>query len=536
MPLRLVISRLGIHLHKYLFSAILILILIFMLNVCYFARVNAASSTSSIVTHHMTAQAKAGPVISDPRLKAEVVFRGLKFPTAMAFLGPNDFLVLEKNSGTVQRVINGKAIPSPLLHINVLNGAERGLLGIAVSKHGNMTGNVTADVFLYYTKLVRTNTTTLSGPHTATKTVSSSKTSHANSTASVTGTPTITTTTSNTTTSTNMTKITTTSDTVHSRLSKYELINNKLANPKVILDLTTNPGVYKTPDHLGGKILIGPDKNLYLGVGDAGGHMTQALNVKVGPPPDGTGGILRLTPYGQPLSSNPLGGNYPRNLYYAYGIRNTFGMDFDPVTHKLWDTENGPSFGDEINLVEPGFNSGWRKVQGMWKPDANRSNYFPETYNITINPINNNNLMDFGGKGKYRVPELVWYNTVGPSALKFLDSDKLGKQYENDMLVGDFHNGNLYDFHLNKNRTGLVFGNHQPTNYIIKNNTVLSGTILGHGFGGITDIQIGYDGYPYILSLEVGGDDCNVLYPNIPCVPYGSTITGTIFRIVPINK
>ena len=41
-------------------------------------------------------------------------------------------------------------------------------------------------------------------------------------------------------------------------------------------------------------------------------------------------------------------------------------MDFDPVTGKLWDTENGPSFGDEINLVEPGFNSGWLRIQGMW--------------------------------------------------------------------------------------------------------------------------------------------------------------------------
>ena len=56
----------------------------------------------------------------------------------------------------------------------------------------------------------------------------------------------------------------------------------------------------------------------------------------------------------------------PLDKYYAYGIRNSFGMDFDPLTGKLWDTENGPTFGDEINLVEPGFNSGWRKVQGMW--------------------------------------------------------------------------------------------------------------------------------------------------------------------------
>ena len=51
--------------------------------------------------------------------------------------------------------------------------------------------------------------------------------------------------------------------------------------------------------------------------------------------------------------------------YYAYGMRNSFGMDFDPVTGKLWDTENGPWWADEINIVEPGFNSGWKKVQGL---------------------------------------------------------------------------------------------------------------------------------------------------------------------------
>ena len=51
------------------------------------------------------------------------------------------------------------------------------------------------------------------------------------------------------------------------------------------------------------------------------------------------------------------------------GIRNSFGMDFDPVTGNLWDTENGPTAGDEINLVYPGFNSGWALIQGNPKDD-----------------------------------------------------------------------------------------------------------------------------------------------------------------------
>jgi hypothetical protein len=42
-------------------------------------------------------------------------------------------------------------------------------------------------------------------------------------------------------------------------------------------------------------------------------------------------------------------------------------MDFDSVTGNLWDTENGPTFGDEINLVKPRFNSKWKKVQRIWE-------------------------------------------------------------------------------------------------------------------------------------------------------------------------
>ena len=70
-------------------------------------------------------------------------------------------------------------------------------------------------------------------------------------------------------------------------------------------------------------------------------------------------------------------------------------MDFDPITGKLWDTENGPNYGDEINLVEPGFNSGWTQVQGIWTPSG-------EIGNENAGPLNlhPSNLIDFSGKGK----------------------------------------------------------------------------------------------------------------------------------------
>ena len=115
--------------------------------------------------------------------------------------------------------------------------------------------------------------------------------------------------------------------------------------------------------------MIGPDDNVYLATGDLRSPNSVAQNVKGGPPADGTSGILRITQEGRAVKDGILGDSHPLDKYYAYGIRNSYGMDFDPVTGKLWDTENGYLFGDEINMVKPGFNSGWAKVQGIWKID-----------------------------------------------------------------------------------------------------------------------------------------------------------------------
>ena len=381
--------------------------------------------------------ALAQPTIAkDPNLKVELVTQGLRSPTSMAFLGPNDILVLEKDSGTVQRIIDGKMLPQPLLQVPVSMTDERGMLGIAIAKHSNGP----TYVFLYYTKNGG------GGPQ---------------SLANV--------------------------------LYRYELSNDQLINPKLLLNLPALRG----PNHNGGKVVIGPDSNVYTVIGDLRAHRTQAQNVVNGPPADSTGGILRVTQDGQPISNAPLGqGTAPIDLYYAYGIRNSFGIDFDPVSGKLWDTENGPTFGDEINLVEPGFNSGWVQVMGIWTPEG-------AIGKETAGPVNSNpaNLVDFAGKGKYRAPEFIWFKSVAPTALKFLNSDKLGKQYQNDMFVGDIKKGNLYHFDLNQARTGLVL-NGTLSNKISNTASESQPVIFASGFdGGITDIQVGPDGYLYILAF-----------------------------------
>ena len=119
----------------------------------------------------------------------------------------------------------------------------------------------------------------------------------------------------------------------------------------------------------------------------------------------------------------------------------------------MWDTENGPTFGDEINVVEPGFNSGWVKVQGIWKTVPILGH---EPARGEVATTKSLDLVDFGGKGKYSPPEFTWTNTVAPTALVFLTSNKLGEQYQNDIFVGDVKYGNIYHFKLNKERTSLL--------------------------------------------------------------------------------
>jgi len=222
-------------------------------------------------------------------------------------------------------------------------------------------------------------------------------------------------------------------------------------------------------------------------VGDLREHRTKAQNNQTGPAPDGTSVIYRITQDGTSVVPTVLGDKEPLDKFYAYGIRNSFGLDFDPITGKLWDTENGPNYGDEINLVEPGFNSGWKRQQGF-----------------LINPYYPDAFVDIGEKDKagvYSDPEFVWNQTVVPTALKFLNTDKLGKQYENDMLVGDGKFGNIYHFDLRDNRTRLAI--YTPlADKIAENVKELEKIIFGSGFVIVTDLEVGPDGYLYVLSYR----------------------------------
>ena len=420
------------------------------------------------------ARSRGGINIHDPSLKVEEVATGLRSPTAMAFLGPNDILVNEKLNGTVQRITNGKIQPQPILDVSVANKNERGMLGIAVAKptttnnSDSKSSSPTTYVFVSFTETKTEGSDICPRPNYC-------EPGH---------------------------------DPLGNRLYRYELVNNnsKLVNPKLLLDLPAVPG----PGHNGGKIMIGPDNNVYFTIGDVG-YRSQTQNFANKPNSNGTSAIYRITQDGKPVKGI-ISDQDPLDKYYAYGLRNSYGLDFDPVTGKLWDTENGPACCDEINVVEPGFDSGWRVVEGFWEAKGTYGGKF------TLNP---SGLVDFDGKGKYSPPKFVFRNTTGPTAIKFLDSDKLGKQYQNDIFVADYHGGNIYHFKLNQNRTSLILNGSLADN-VADNAQELEGIKFVEGMGAITDLQVSpYDGYLYAVSFSE-----DLVFRIVPATVGNSTQSG----------
>jgi len=395
-----------------------------------------------------------GPTVKDKNLVVENVTGGLEKPTSMAFLGPNDILVTEKETGKVMHVINGKIQDTPALDVAVASDIERGLLGIAIAKQPD--GKIY--VFVSYTE---------SGDDADGSDFEDNV------------------------------------DPAGNRLYRYEYVDGQLKNPILLLDLPAVPDNGRG-EHNGGKIRIGPDNNVYYIVGEVGGHRTQAQNIGDGPEPNGLGGVLRVTQNGGIVKGDIIfGEESPLNLYYAMGIRNSFGMDFDPLTGNLWDTENGPTHGDEINLVYPGFNSGWALIQGPSSDDLLGTRATPD------------DLVYFGN-ATYSEPKLTWITPIGITALKFLDSDKLGTEYQNNMFVGDIDNGLLYRFIPNDARDDLAFDKGYLENTVPLTDREVNDPkenqpiVFGQGFGGISDIEVGPDGYLYVLSF-----------------------TGSLFRILP---
>ena len=391
-----------------------------------------------------TAAATSAATLNDPSLVLNnIVISGtLNQPTSMAFLATDDILVCEKSTGQVRRILNGAVQGGSVLDLAVANSSEQGLLCIALDPQ--FASN--QSVYLYYTK---------------------------SSTASDGGTA------------------------QDNRVEKFAWNGTSLVFAATVITLPASPG----PNHDGGIITFGPpsappaSQKLFVVIGDLNRN-NQLENHAAGAAPDDTGCILRLNADGSTPSGADAGpffsvpsANASLQRIYAYGVRNCFGMDFDPVTDALWDTENGPTNYDEINRVDPAFNSGWEHVMGP----VSRG-FFPD-------PVGAPSPVQFGAIGTYSDPEFSWQNTVAPTAIHFLRGAGLGASYLNDCFAGDNNTGSLYHFEMNPGRTAFALA--VPLDDLVADPTdSVSQIVLGTGFGVVTSIRTGPDGNLYVLSLS----------------------------------
>ena len=412
------------------------------------------------------------PTLDDSNLEAELVTEGLESPTSMAFIGNHgDMLILEK-SGEVILFTSENMSKISLLNLTVNDQNERGLLGVAVlnnmldlyttaiaassndqtiiMRDNNIISNVTAPlpsstptfVFFYFTEASKEDRSQVLG----------------------------------------------------NRIYRFEWndTDKSLSNGTLILDLPVLPG----QNHNGGKLVADSEnRHIYAVIGDLN-RKGMLQNFKNGSLPDDTSAILRINPDGSPAQGNPFlnvsrtEGSYSNlSKYYAYGIRNSFGLAIDPVTGILWDTENGPDGFDEINVVRPGFNSGWAIVMGP----IERSN-----------PTSENDLVNFLGSSSYADPVFSWGRAVGVTDIEFYNSDKLGNDYTNNIFVGDANNGHLYFFEVNEDRSGLELEHPRLADDLVASNDRQRAAVtFGTGFpSSITDVETGPDGYLYVLTFH----------------------------------
>jgi aldose sugar dehydrogenase len=460
-----------------------------------------------------TAQTTGPPEVLDPDLKVRTAASGLVQPTSMAFLGDDDFLVLEKASGKVQRVRDGEI--STVLDLAVNSNSERGLLGIALHPKFNKNGWV----YLFWSQ---SKTAEDSGGGGDVRLMGN-------------------------------------------RIDRFEWEHGQLEFDRNIIKFRAfqqdAPENAFRGNHDGGVIRFGPDGKLYAIVGDTGrrGNTQNLVNGPtgmLGMPDDQFGGpetddlhrtgvIVRLDDDGGAPRDNPfwrvgrqMGGEVGENVQkiFSYGVRNSFGMAFDPKGGRLWQQENGDDSFSELNRVPPGMNSGWIQIMG---PSSRVAQF--KTIETTMVPDPPDprapggyfglqqtrwlptNIADTPEQALARLfvlpgsffsdPELSWKFEVGPGGIGFLDSNDLGREYEDDLFMGGSRNflegGHLFRFNLTRNRLAVDVDDPLLEDGVADNvgkwTLGESETLLfGRNFGIGTDIQTGPDGDLYVVSNSLG--------------------------------
>jgi aldose sugar dehydrogenase len=500
----------------------------------------------SVVTRPQTVRVEGEsepPEMTVPDLAVRLTISDLTTPISMAFLGNDDFLILEKNTGQVKRIVKG-TVQSTVLDLGVNFASERGLLGIAL--HPNFPTN--NGVYLFWTCLSTALPANESFPD---ETRCLDANMFAADTEEILQAPLL-----------------------GNRVDRFNWNGSSLTfdHNLIMLRAFQNDGAPAPPNqgdeeqpprgnHNGGVLRFGPDGKLYILFGD-NGRRGQLQNLPCGPtancpgaaqPDDQFGGpepddahlsgvILRLNPDGTTPTDNPffsvgagISGQAGINIQkiFAYGLRNSFGMDFDPISGALWEEENGDDSFSEINRADPGFNSGWVQIMG---PPSRIAQY----KEIETSPLNDpcldtpyfglqqlrwspaliadssaealSRLFVLPGS-HYSEPEFSWHFELSPGAIGFVNGTGLGPEYEGDLFVGGARSivqgGHLFRFNLNENRQAIEVEDGRLEDRVADNLckfdlTESESLLIGRNFGTVTDLRNGPNGNMYVVSLDTG--------------------------------
>jgi len=373
----------------------------------------------------------AAQSLSDANLAVTPWLTGLDQPTGIRFTDPGAGFVIEKG-GSVKHFQNGTV--STVLSLAVNSSSERGLLGIALDPQFATAAE--KHVFLYYSAAGAGGAWT------------------------------------------------------DNRLVRYTWNGTSLVSPQFLRSFGTSAdGLATGPNHNGGPLAVGPDGKLYGVTGDLNRSGIEQ-NDRTATATAFTGGLYRLNTDGTPAGDNPFSGDFSQ--WYAYGVRNSFGLAFDPVTGNLWDTENGPGSYDEINLVGRGMNSGWSAIMG---PDARDSQNAPGDLVMLPGAV-------------YADPKFSFRTPIGITSITFLHGSAWGPGYDDAVLVGENNAARLWLFRLNAARDGFVLAG-SLADGVLDTGDVFPA--FGTGFSVTTDLQIGPDGAVYVASL--GGDSVYRIAP-----------------------
>jgi glucose/arabinose dehydrogenase len=489
------------------------------------------------------AQASPGPTMTVPNLSVRAAAEGFVTPIGLAFLPDGRWLVLEKNTGQVQIVANG-VVQGTALDLAVNNFSERGLLGIAL--HPDFATNN----FVYLFWSCTAPPPPAENPFIPTATECADTPLTGADSDDVLAVPLL---------GNRVDRFvwdgsagTLTFDLNLIKLRSFQ--NDASTSP-----LGPNGEVQPARgNHDAGVIRFGPDGKLYIQFGDTGrrgqlqnlpsGPTLTGLGPTVpddqfgGPEPDDahfTGVIIRLNDDGTTPSDNPffaagatIGGEVGANVQkiFAYGVRNGFGMAFDPLSGNLWDQENGEDAFDELNLVEPGMNSGWIQITGP----VSRVAQFKQIETTSLHHEDFPNLQQFRWGPEriadtpaealsrlfvlpgshYSDPEFSWKHVLAPAGIGFLNSRALGPQYFGDLFVGfsvndDPLGGGLMRFNLTGNRRKIGVDDPRLEDRVADNPTFHDPTeseslIVGRDFGIVTEIQTAPNGNLLVVSLVDG--------------------------------